>query len=278
MKKLIINADDLGINSQRSHGIFLAAEHGGVSSATIIPNGSDSDHAARHALERELPSGLHINLTSGPPLSKDADILSLLTTDGYFLGSTGFERTLKEGQVETKHIEREIRSQIEWFLEHYGQPTHVDSHHHIHVHPFVSQILISIVDRYGIAFVRIPSEPKRPFGYEISPEQSACIEKLSIHADVARKLFAAHGIQSTEHFRGLVLAGNASNRNLRHTIGRLPEGTTELMVHPGSPNPSGEPFDSNPQRQTELNMLTNPEFHSELKEREIVLCSFGDLF
>jgi chitin disaccharide deacetylase len=90
-------------------------------------------------------------------------------------------------------------------------------------------------------------------------------------------MYKAHGLETTDHFRGLTLAGNASLKNLRHIIGRLPEGTTELMVHPGSPISYGTPFDLDPQRQTELRMLLDESIPTALKEREIGLCSFADL-
>lgn len=278
MRRLIINADDLGLNTQRSHGIFMAAEHGLITSVSLIANGSDSTDAARHALERDLPTGLHLNLTTGASLSKDGHIQSLLTTDGYFLGREDLRRRLHENEIEPEHIEREVRAQMEWFLENRGQPTHVDSHHHIHVHPFIAQNITSILDRYGISFVRIPSEPPKPFGFEIDPKQSQYIEMISREADAARELFSAHGIQGTDNFRGLAFAGNASMRTIRHILGRLPEGTTEWMTHPGSPNPNAESFDADPQRQTELNILLSDDTRAEIASREIELCSYEDLF
>ncbi len=278
MRRLIINADDLGIASQRSHGIFQCHEHGVISSASLIPNFGDSDVAARHARERDLPTGLHINLTDGSPISRTQDISSLLTMDGYFLGRETFERCLREEAIERVQLEREVRSQLEWFLEHYGQPTHVDSHHHIHVHPVVAPVVVALLDRYGIAFVRIPSEPIPRLGFELEEDRKIWVEALSKQAEHARTLYSAHGIQSTQHFRGLALAGNASQKNFRHTLGSLEEGVTELMMHPGSANPSGGVFEADPQRATELNILMNPDTVEELRERKIELCSYGDLF
>jgi predicted glycoside hydrolase/deacetylase ChbG (UPF0249 family) len=278
VRRLIINADDLGITSQRSHGIFTAHEHGFVTSASLIPNFSESQKAARHAREKELPTGLHINLTEGDPISADSDIASLLTTDGYFLGRETLHRMLSEGEIDKFHIERELRSQFEWFMEHYGQPTHVDGHHHIHVHPFVAPILVTLFDRYGISFVRIPSEPVPPFGFMIEEVQLKKIVAINNQADAARTLFEAHGVKTTDHFRGMALCGNASNRNLRHILSRLPEGVTELMVHPGSQNPIGDAFETDPQRVTEFNMVMNPELVTEFAERKIELCSYADLY
>jgi predicted glycoside hydrolase/deacetylase ChbG (UPF0249 family) len=278
VRRLLINADDLGITSQRSHGIFVAHEQGFVRSASLLPNFSESQKAARHARERELPTGLQINLCEGAPISRESDIETLLTTDGFFLDLKTLHRMLGEGDIAKEHIERELRSQFEWFLDHHGQPTHVCGHHHIHVHPVVAPVLAALFDRYGISFVRIPSEPVPPFGFEIEEAQSREIAAISKQAEAARSLFAAHGVQSTGHFRGLALQGNASNRNLRHILSRLPEGVTELMVHPGSQNPHGTPFEIDPQRVTEFNMVMNPELAAELAERKIELCSFADLY
>lgn len=278
MKLLIVNADDLGINSARSHGIFQAFEEGIVRSATLVPNGSHSETAAKWARERKLPTGLHLTLTEGFPLSQPDDVRSLITGNGEFLGRHEMRRSLAEGLVDPIHIEREIRTQVEWFYDHHGAPTHVDGHHHIHTHPDIVPLLIPVLDRYGIAFVRIPSEPFPPHGFEIPEEEIRRGLAVSAEADAARLLYAANGIRSTDQFRGLALVGHASKRNLRHTLSRLSEGSIELMVHPGSMASEGTPFDLDPQRQTELNMLTDPEILEFAERYDVKLGSFGDLY
>ena len=279
MRRLIINADDLGVNAPRSHGIFQCFEFGVVTSATLICNGSDAARAAKQAREKNLPTGLHLNFTDGEPISAPDHVETLLSSSaGVFRDRNAQRRALNEGQVDPVHLEREIRAQVEWFLDHHGQPTHVDGHHHIHVHPAVTNLLIPILDRYGIGAVRLPLEdPLPPFGYVIGDEQLAFVKALADNARLAQTLFSAHGIRCPEHFRGPTLMGNASAKNLRHILTRLPEGTTELMVHPGSMTPIGSDFDLDPQRQTELQMLTNPDLRAVLNERKIELISFRDL-
>lgn len=279
MRLLIINADDLGVNSARTHGIFQCFEFGIVTSATLLCNGSGAAQAAKHAREKKLPTGLHLNLTDGTPMSKTQDVESLLSsTEGEFRERELQRRALDEGQIDAVHVEREIRAQIEWFLDHHGQPTHVDGHHHVHIHSAITPLLIPILDRYGIGLVRLPAEdPLPPFGYVIGEDQLAATKTLAEQARDAQKLFAAHGIRSTDHFRGATLVGNASQKNLRHILTRLPEGTTELMVHPGSMTPVGTPFDLDPQRQTEMQMLMNPDVPILLKERKIGLISYLDV-
>lgn len=278
MRTLIINADDLGANTQRTHGIFQCFEFGIVTNATLLPNATDSDRAGKQAREKKLPTGLHLNLTEEYPLGKRESIESLLEGNGMFLQGNRMKSALDAGTVKKEHLEREIRAQIDWFIDTVGTPTHVDSHHHIHTHPSVAAALIPVLERYAVRFVRIPlEEPLPPFGYIITSDQLEKTRRINAEAKIAKEMYGAYGIAKSDHFRGLTLAGNASLKNIRHIIGRLPEGVTELMVHPGSACTYGTPFDLDPQRQTELRMLTDASIAEELKEREIRLASYGDL-
>ncbi len=277
MRRLIVNADDLGITPARSHGIFLCFEQGIVRSATLVANGSDSNAAARHARERGLPTGLHLNFTEGYPLSKPETIETLIESSGEFFGRDRLRRLLEEGSVDKAHIEREVRSQIEWFLDSHGPMTHLDSHHHIHIHPAIVPLLLPILSRYAVRFVRIPWEPLPPEGWEITPEKLERTKEICEQARAARVLYESEGIGSTGHFRGLALSGQASKKNLRHIIAKLPQGATELMVHPGSQAAVGTEFDIDPQRQTELQMLLDEKTMAMLQEQKIEVGSFGDL-
>lgn len=276
--RLIINADDLGVNAQRSHGIFQCVEFGVVSSVSLYPNGTDSDSAARKCREREISAGLHINITEEYPLSQKGDVETLVEANGRFFPKPRLLQLLKEGAVKKEHLEREIRAQVEWCFDTYGAPTHINAHHHMQIHPDIAAVIIPIMGRYGIRCVRIPDEtPLPPFGYEVPAAQLTWVAAVSEEARAARVLYEAEGIASTNHFRGLALHGNASVKNLKHVLNKLPEGITELAVHPGSQTAYGTEFDLDPQRQTELNMLLDETIPELLQERKIELCSFEDL-
>ncbi len=276
-KRLIITADDLGSSTQRSHGIFLCFEQGVVRSAGVIPNMGDSHRAAKHAREKKLPCGLHINLTDGSPISGAKDVESLVDAQGNFLGNGGLRRLLDDGAIDPQHLEREIRAQVEWMFDCYGYPTHVSSHRHIHVHPTVFPLLIPIVERYSIRAIRMPLEMLPPHGYEITEEEMAHVEAMNADTSAALALLVGTSIERSDHFRGETLLGNASKKNLRHVLARLPEGTTELMVHPSSPSAYGTSFDLDPQRITELQMLLDPELPKLLAERKIELITYAEL-
>ena len=224
-------------------------------------------------------AGLKLNLTEEYPLSKQEDVSGLTEMNGMFLGKEKLENALNEERIPQTSLERELRAQVEWCFDAYGSsPTHLCAQDNVHLHPVIAELLMPLMERYGMRNIRIPCEvPAQPFGYEISEQQLREIERLNTRAAEAKERYAAHGAQTTDHFRGSALAGNASLKNLRHIIGKLLDGTTELMVHPGSACTYGTPFDLDPQRQTELRMLLDPSIREELAERKIQLVSWNDV-
>lgn len=278
MPRLIINADDLGVNPQRTHGIFQCWEFGVVTSASMFANMADSQDAAKRAKEKGVSAGLHLNITDEYPLSKKDDVSTLVDANGCFFDALRLRQLLKEGAVKSEHLQREIRAQVEWMFDVHGQPTHVNGHMSVNLLPAVIDALIPVMERYGIRFTRIPCElPLPPHGYEITDAELATARAINEESRVAREMYRAHGIHSTDHFRGQTLLGNASLKNLRHNLSRLPEGTTELRVHPGSQSAYGTPFDLDPQRQTELRMLLDESIPAMLKEKKIELITWSDL-
>ena len=69
MIALIVNADDLGVNTARDQGIFEAFEHGLVTSASLLANGESFANAANQAKVLGLPLGVHLNLADGIALN-----------------------------------------------------------------------------------------------------------------------------------------------------------------------------------------------------------------
>lgn len=276
MRRLIINADDFGAYPQRSRGILDAWENGVVTSTTLICNGGDAENAAHAARERGLPTGVHLNLTHGAPMNPKADVASLLGADGLFRERAVQWRALEEGHVEATHIERELRTQLEWFMKHCGQPTHVDGHQHIHVHPAVASVLGPVLKQYGITRVRIPNEQADP-PFAMPDDQRGFVKLVSAQAEEARTVFAACGIRGTEHFLGMYLLGHASPQRVRDALAALPDGTAEYMVHPGRGVVAGGWFDTHPQREAELALLIDPALPDFLAAQRIELISYRDL-
>lgn len=180
MIRLIINADDFGVNAQRTHGIFQCVEFGVVTSVSAFVTMQDSDDALKRAREKGVSAGLHLNLTDEYPLSASSDIATLVEANGTFFEPPRFTQLLEEGAIQPAHLEREIRAQVEKMFDLYGQPTHVNGHMGVHLHPVIIEVLLPIMERYGIRCTRIPCElPLPPHGYEITAEELASAEKTN---------------------------------------------------------------------------------------------------
>ena len=99
---------------------------------------------------------------------------------------------------------------------------------------------------------------------------SGLAARARVHLDKAR-------VKTTDAFRGLYLKGRLSVELLAEVLENLPEGLTELMVHPGRVAQGDEsPFSSfsTAERLGELKTLTDERFRSALARCGVSLVSF----
>ncbi|RJQ45728.1 MAG: ChbG/HpnK family deacetylase, partial [Gaiellales bacterium] len=141
-EKLIINADDFGLSSGVNRGIIECHEAETVTSTTLMAQGAAAEEAAVLAVEHpRLGVGVHLNLTSGRPVLPADRVPSLVDRAGLFPGRSRALLWLTTGRTRTAHLEAEIAAQIERCRSLGVEPTHVDSHHHLHAHPRLRAIL-----------------------------------------------------------------------------------------------------------------------------------------
>ena len=162
---LIVNADDFGISEGVNNGIVEAHRRGILTSTTAMANMPAFDHAVQ--LWRETPElgvGVHLNLTSGTSLLPPSQIPDLVRPDGRFHTLSFMLRQLTLGRLDEGQIEVELRAQVERVISAGIQPTHVDSHHHVHMHPRLQPIVVEVAQRYGIRALRST--------FELSPREA----------------------------------------------------------------------------------------------------------
>ena len=126
-KKIIVNADDFGLTVGVSEGIVEAFKNGIVTSTTLMVTQPGAKAAVE--LSRENPKlgiGLHMTFDKGKALTG----VSTLTDEN---GNLKSSKSLLEPGVKEEDFYKEILAQYEEFKKLMGkEPTHVDSHHHIH--------------------------------------------------------------------------------------------------------------------------------------------------
>ncbi len=282
MKRLIVNADDLGADEARNAGIFEAVEAGAVTAVSILVNGpAYPDALTRIAATAggHVSFGVHLNLTEGMPLMPG---LACLTDPvGRFPGKAEAHRRLMvAGDREREDaIGREFAAQV-GALRDAGIPVdHLDGHQHIHVFPAVIEAAIRAAEAFGIPWIRFPEEPAPVFMDRGGPVDTAEARMFSRLASDVRGRIRRSALRTTDHFRGLYLKGRLTPESFEKTLSALPSGLTELMVHPGRASAEGGqgPFSSfsNRDRERELEALTGGRFREALDRYGIRLTSYS---
>jgi len=134
---LIVNADDFGASPNASDPVVDLYAVGVISSASGMVRMRDSLRAASLARERGIPTGLHLNLTlpfDEPGVSVASSERQRRLTEVF-----GRESWRAEGRErpDARLVAETIEDQLDRFRQTFGEPTHIDGHHHIHVHPAV---------------------------------------------------------------------------------------------------------------------------------------------
>lgn len=155
MKKLIINADDFGISEGISKGIVDAANFGTVLSTSLMSNMPYAEKAIAMAEDYpQLGIGIHLNITCGSPLSEKEKVKTLLDHAGKFKSLGKFLRDYVMGLISWLEVKREYSLQIKKMIDFGMQPTHLDSHHHIHFFPGINRIVCELASEHNIPWIR----------------------------------------------------------------------------------------------------------------------------
>jgi len=273
MTSLIINADDLGINPERDRGIIEAFEHGIVTSATMIANGSSFTTAIADAKAVGLPVGVHLNLSDEVTLS--GPIIGLTDQDNRLPGKQQLRRYLLGNNHDLAGMRRELSAQIAKVMETGLNPGHIDGHQHCQIYPPLTEMVIELAHEYGIDAMRssCPADlPDAVVPVELD-EDLALFQSLG---QKARAFIKGSGIRTPDGLWGLSQLHSLDTVTLCEILENLPIGYWELMTHPGYPYPHGRAFEGE-QRRTEMRALCSAEVKDVIKRLDIRLCTFGEL-
>jgi hopanoid biosynthesis associated protein HpnK len=286
MRNLIVNADDLGWTAGVNRGIAEAHRHGIVTSTSLLANGSAFADGVKTA--SELPGlgvGVHLNLSDGAPIAPAERVKSLLNEDGEFAGGAeSLLMRLTTQSLQAKEVEREWDAQIEKVRGAGIRPTHLDGHKHVQMLPGLFGIALRLAKRHGIAAVRVSHEasPLRTAlsdGNEssgVTLKQGVQARGLKLLARDAREMADRAGISTADYFCGIAQTGVLTKAGVQKLLSSLPEGTTELMCHPGYADEELRKTHTRLQesRQTELEILTDKTIRKSVAELGIRLINY----
>jgi len=230
MKTLIVNAYDFGYTSGVNDGIIKAHSEGIVTSTSLMVYGKAAKTASKLSKFPKLSVGLHFQITSK---KLESDIcngrsLSLQTTE---------------------KINKEFIKQLKDFKKITGKnPTHLDSHHHIHMSPNVKSIFEKYSKKYGI--------PVRGF-YGVK---------------MIKDFFGWNSLRIRDLNR-------ISVNNLLNILSRLEDGVGELMCHPGLLDKKLDGISRySLEREDELKTLTDVKISNFIRKSGIKLANWTEAY
>ncbi len=274
---LIVNADDFGFTDGVNRGILEAHLAGTVTSASLMVN-TPGFAGAVEALRRTptMRVGLHANLTTGRPLSGALAVPSLVeAATGQLLPLRQLVWRAVSRRLVYREVYSEVQAQFARAVDEGIVLTHVDAHQHVHLLPVISAAVRDVATRFGVTRIRAPFESlvHRPWRVR------ATMVKVALRLADRGDAFANRASQQSVHVRGISLQGGGPfAERLRRELQSLPQGVTELIVHPGYVDATLASLDDYlAPREIERAALTSESITSLLRALPIRLATFATL-
>lgn len=242
--KLIVNADDFGLTRGVNLGIIESFQQGIVRSTTLMVGMPAERHAAEQAkLNPGLKVGIHLRLTAGKPMADNVptllDPMSMLQNQSQFWDNQS---------MSSEEIERELRAQIEHFLNLGVELSHMDGHHHCHRHALVAPIARKLADEY-----KVPLRPENEMTQ-----------------------YKGKSLGFSDKFYGDNLTSESLLEIVRQYLGRVQ--VLELMAHPALiDEPLLEASGYATARTRELAILTDPSLLEALGGMSVTISDYSCL-
>ncbi len=281
MNRVIINADDFGIQTEVNKAVIAAHQQGVLTSTSLLATGPAFDEAV--ALARQCPNlgiGIHLCLVGSlPTVLAPEEVPSLVDDTGLVPESYAtFMKRVCTGQINYEQVYRELDSQMEKIMA-TGLPiTHVDSHQHLHMLPQIWRIVQVLMKKYGLHRLRVPREPYSFKVLSANPARSMGRNGLTYLSQKAMADVRRLHYTTTDYFWGMVDGGNMTEAHLAHILCQLPFGVHEIMMHPGcSTQILSQSFSWGYHWEDEFHALLSPAIRRLLEERHIERIHFGQL-
>jgi predicted glycoside hydrolase/deacetylase ChbG (UPF0249 family) len=268
-KQLVVNADDFGFTPDVNEGIVEAHRHGILTAATLMANGEAFEDAVR--LAHETPSldvGCHLVLIGGRSLVKRDPLPATITQ---LLGALALRQI---------PVYDELRAQVRRIIEAGIQPSHLDTHKHTHLAPPILEAVARIGEEFCIPWIRRPLDfPLGAARGTVPVLKRLTSDSLGFLRGSFHRAIRKHGCRTTDHFAGFQITGRWRTRELIELIAMIPEGSTELMCHPGRCGATlrSAPTRLKQSREEELQALIAPEVKKAIIRAGIELVSYRQL-
>lgn len=224
MKRLIVNADDFGLSDHTYEWTVKGFECGALTSATVMAGMPATAKAVAYAKDHpEFSFGVHLCLVDEQPLCRPEEISSMVDPrTGRLWATRQFILRNFTGRIRVDDLEREMTAQLGQLADMGLKPSHFDGHGHNHRLPASIMALKKVAEKFQVRLVRRCQD--------MFCARPGILSRL-INGPMQRRLTRA-GFRMTDHFA--MNAGHCGEVEwFSRLVAALPEGITEIGVHPG---------------------------------------------
>jgi predicted glycoside hydrolase/deacetylase ChbG (UPF0249 family) len=291
---LIVNADDFGLTVGVNRAIIESCNDGIVTSATLMATGARFDDAVQHAQTApKLSVGCHVVLVDGSPVSSPASVDTLLAIrsaepDKFFSRLSAFSARAMLGGFDRDQLISEIVAQIKKIQAAGIHVTHLDTHKHAHVLPEILGALLRAARVCGVRAIRNPFVPVKVMKAGLFKDKKSIWKRygqarmLHTFSRQFRSRTKRAGLLTPDGLVGMIETGSLESAGysemVRQTIASLPDGTWELVCHPGYNDAELQSAGTRllESREEERRLLASKELRQFLEEHKISLISYRE--
>jgi chitin disaccharide deacetylase len=276
VKGLIVTADDFGAAPEVNTAVEAAHRRGILTAASLMigaPAAADAIGRARRM--PHLRVGLHLVLVEGRPVLPPAAVAHLVDAQGRLrCDLVRLGAVIAGSRAARRQLAAEISAQFAAFCD-TGLPLdHCNAHKHFHLHPVVAGLLCEIGPRFGLHAVRLPREPARVLRRVEPHTRRAPGMLLGPWLFALRRRLRTRGLLAPDRVLGLRWSGQMTRVRLAGLIQALPDGLTEIYLHPASgPFAAAAP---GYRYRDELEALMAPEVVAACRDPAVRLGGFAD--
>ncbi|HZS83031.1 MAG TPA: hopanoid biosynthesis-associated protein HpnK [Stellaceae bacterium] len=271
-KRLIVTADDFGLDEAVNDAVERAHRHGILTCASLmVGEPAAADAVARTRAMPRLGVGLHLTFVDGRPTLPPERIPALVAPDGRF-PSDPVRQGLRIffSPAARRQLAAEMRAQLDAFRRTGLALDHVNGHHHFHIHPVIRGLILRWAPEYAIRAVRVPASRRPP------PARSLEAWSNDWQSGRLRRRLARAGIAANDDIFGLAESGHMTIAPIRDAVARIGDGVSEIYCHPVARAwRPGDPWPEDYDGLGEMQALLDPELPPRLAERGIELATFA---
>lgn len=236
MRSLIVNVDDVGISPEVNEAAGKCYREGIISGVSVMPCGESFKEAADMLRELEkIDVGVHLTLTGKfhPCSDGISEKAAFIGPDNTFVDNYMDLMTLygKKG-LNSENVYLELSEQIRKVQEEGLEVTHLDSHEHVHMLPEILEITIGLAEEFKVPYVRLPLERAGIVRKRFSLKNLIRHTALKCYSLKGKKPLSEADLRHNDAFLGHFHAGCIDDDVLCFMLENLPDGISELAVHP----------------------------------------------